>query len=87
MSQATLRTLPLPGWAGPGRRLELDCPHATTGISILETATTPHVEDADAVRMIFARHHAAEGCACTRKLWREYFGAALGERVLVKGAP
>jgi hypothetical protein len=87
MSQATLRTIPLPDWSPQARRLEVDCPHATTGISILETADTPHVDDADAVRMILVRHYAEEGCACTRQLWREYFGAALGELVLVKGAP
>jgi hypothetical protein len=86
-STATLRTIPLPDWSATVRRLELDCPHATTGISIFATATTPHVDDADAIRMILARHHAEEGCRCTRRLWRQYFGAALGELVLVKGHP
>jgi hypothetical protein len=87
MSTATLRTLPLPEFSAQSRRIEIACAHATTGISIFETPSTVHVDDADAVRMALARHHAEEGCACTRQLWRQYFGAALGELVLVQGQP
>jgi hypothetical protein len=88
MSTATLRTIPLPEWSPQARRLELDCEHATTGISILETAGTPYVADDDAIRMILARHHAEEGCRCTRQLWRGFFACARqGEVILVQGAP
>jgi hypothetical protein len=84
-STVVLRTVSLPTWSPRARRIEIDCLHATTGISILEGADTPHIDDGDAVRMALARHHAEEGCRCTAQLWREYFGAALGERVLVRG--
>jgi hypothetical protein len=87
MSTATLRTIPLPKLSPRARRIEVDCEHGTTSISVLERENTPHVDDADAIRMALARHHAEEGCACTRRLWRQYFGAALGELVLVQGRP
>ena len=87
MSRATLRRIPLPALGPRCRRIEVDCPHAVTGATILEGATTTHVEDADAVRMILARHHAEGGCRCTRKLWQRYFGGEQGKLVLVKGEP
>jgi hypothetical protein len=71
-----------PAW----RRVEVDCRHATTGVSYAN-GDAVQFTDADMARVALARHHGEEGCRCTRKLWREYFGCPLGEIALVVGQP
>lgn len=62
-------------------RIEIDCPHAVTGVSRLGSQDT--VSNSDAVRLALARHHVEEQCGCIRKLWREYFGVRWPEIPLV----
>ena len=58
------------------RRLTLDCPHATTtGVVFSGDGAPPLVQVA---RVLLARHHAAEGCRCTRDLRRRYARQPLG---------
>ena len=87
MSLATLTKTPLPALGPTGRRLEIDCPHGTTGITTANAEGGLVVTDEDSVRLALARHFAEERCRCIRKLWREYFGCPLGEIPLVRGAP
>jgi hypothetical protein len=86
MSQATLEFHPLPEVSPLARMIVLDCEHGTTRVAIGEHAHGPHIDDADAVCMALARHHAEEGCRCTRRLWQQYFGAPLGQIILAQGA-
>ena len=87
MSLATLRRYPLPALGPDAWRLEVDCCHAVTGVTLLPAPGGVQLTDADAVRLALQQHHLEEGCRCTRKLWREYFDAPLGQVVLVRGQP
>jgi hypothetical protein len=87
MSEATLTITPLPVEVGTARQVVLDCRHGTTRILACEHPNGVQISEDDAVRVALARHHEAEGCRCTRQLWRQYFGAVLGELVLVRGEP
>jgi hypothetical protein len=77
MSRATLTVRALPQLGDGWRRVVVDCPHATTGITYANGAAVQFT-DTDIARAALARHHAEEGCRCTRRLWRQYFGGPLG---------
>lgn len=71
MSGATLRVIPNDRTYGPaGTRYEVDCKHATTGLTVLHGTgeTPPDLAKA----MVVARHYAEEGCQCTRQLRLQY---------------
>jgi len=87
VSEATLtvREFPISGMVG--RRVEVDCAHATTGVTTLVPPWGLDVSESDMARVALATHYGEEGCSCTAALWREHWGAPLGELVLVKGTP
>ncbi len=88
MSLATLRILPSDRRYAdiPARRLELDCEHATTGVSMFAGHLGVFRSDEEAAQFALVTHHAQEGCRCTRHLWREYFGCPWPEIPYVTGA-
>jgi hypothetical protein len=95
MSAAALRFLPTDrtyawlldelGWPDvPARRIEVECRHRRTGASLIGVAV--EMADADAIRQVLQQHHERQGCSCTRKLWRRYFGCPWPEVPLVRAA-
>lgn len=56
--------------APDARRYVVDCPHGTTE-SVVLPGREP-VPAAAIVRALLASHDRAEGCGCTRGLWRRY---------------
>lgn len=70
MTGATVITKAIAG----ERALVIDCRHATTTIVVTNGtgAGAPQISDVAAVRMGLARHHAEQGCGCTRALRRRY---------------
>ena len=72
MSRATLVVEAAPEY-GPGvRRLTLDCRYATTTAHVVGPGETPAAVDRQMVQVLLLKHHAEEGCACTRELRRRY---------------
>ncbi len=69
---ATLVTHPLPLLGAGARRVEVDCPHGTTGVTVLPATSGYAPTDDEAAALAVARHHAEERCACTAALRIQY---------------
>jgi len=67
---ATLTIGRAEGVAPDARRYVVDCPHGTTEALVLPGRDTPPA--AVVVRYLLESHDQAEGCRCTRRLWRQY---------------
>ena len=72
MSKATLVAEFAPELGEGWRRLVLDCRHATTTAHTITPPQSSPLGDAVTVRLLLLKHHAEEGCACTRELRRRY---------------
>lgn len=66
MSEASLEITPL---LNGGRRIVVECPHATTLGGDLHTAP---LGEAAIVAFLVQRHRRGMGCRCARKLERQY---------------
>jgi hypothetical protein len=84
MSEATLTIRPMDAQT---RRVVLDCHHGTTSVVAGDPPSGQMFTDADVVRVALAKHFEEEGCRCIGRLWRQYWGAELGELALVRGTP
>jgi len=76
---ATLTIERMPAVSPDARLYVVDCPHGTTEGLVLPTAGPP-VPASAIVRTLLLSHDAAEGCACTRRLWRRYGSPAAATR-------
>jgi hypothetical protein len=75
MSRAKLRVTPLVGVEG--MRIEVDCEHGTTALSVLTPPGVNPLRDAQAIAAAVARHYAEERCRCTRHLRLQYLTVRL----------
>jgi hypothetical protein len=89
-STATLTVKPIPEHGGELRgirRLELDCEHGATTLMYANAPNGVQLDDADVTKVMLAKHLTEEpDCRCIARLWREHFGAPLGEVVLARGS-
>lgn len=82
MSVATLTTRPC---LDNVSQISIDCPHGRTdAVLAVPDDTGAHADTV--VRLLLVRHLEAEGCRCTRKLWRKTFGIPWPEIPLVARA-
>jgi hypothetical protein len=87
VSKATVRHIPLPALGRGCQRIEIDCVHATTGITQLNAADDGVVNADDLVRAALAVHFDLEGCRCTRRLWKRYWRTEPGQLPVLPAPP
>lgn len=64
-----LATLKISDLRGGMKRFVIDCPHGTTAGHAINADS---IGEAAIVAGLVMKHHAAEGCRCTRELRRKY---------------
>ena len=82
MSAATLTIRKVDSAEHETRHVRLSCPHGDTDGIYSNAPGGLQLSDDAVARFVLLRHLGAERCRCTRKLWREYFGAPWPEAPL-----
>lgn len=68
MSTARLTIRPETSVSPPGRRVEVDCEHGTTTLTMCAPAGGLVLPDDAISRVAVAKHYSEERCRCTRRL-------------------